>query len=318
MLKRSNIRLLPVLVWLVIMIGPGTPLMLGTARVMQSMFPNVVAFFLQIALIYLIALLANLAFARFTTWWLKRRMMGAFLRGDFALALRRLNFAERYMVFASREYMTIQRLIILAAMLRLDEARELALRTIRRVDDETEEQHRVALLILGEIAHIEKQYEVALDYFTRLIEMKANFLHINHKELAVLRLKLGQPEKALESVNQSLDLLNDTSYRQEVFKDDTSDAEKAVGRTMATKAWILAARGHVEEVESLLQNAIIKVENDHPPLLAEFHLYAGRAYHAMNNLAEARHLQKAAELDPQGITGAEAREILATLDSGAA
>lgn len=240
-----------------------------------------------------------------------------FFVGDYDRALARLEFARKYLIYPPAEYLNIHRMLTLAQMGRLDEAKDLAFRTLRRVDDESKREHHVALTVLGTVAMLQKQFDVAQDYHRRLVSISPDSKHFQFKDLAQIYMEMGELGAAMDMINECLRLLNNPDYVNKL-SGQTNFVSNLLGQAEAEKAWVLAAQSYHKEARILLHESASKVTNDYPALLAEYHEYVGRAYRAMNNLDEARrHLQKASELDPQGITGAEARDILATLDGGA-
>lgn len=307
----ANVNTTSLLTWLVITLTPGFAILMAASTLdPDTLLGRLLSqpFFTMLVIVLLIQFL----FARFTQYWLQNLQNPALLNGNHQLSLKRLNFAEKYLILSSRSYLNMQRLLHLEHKGQFEETRDLALRTLQRVDDETNIEYELALVALGDVAQFRKQYDVALDYYRRAV-FSGNHEDLPLKELAVSYMKMGKPYEALNMIDESLALLNDPTHRAKLVQKNNY-IRKTQGRAEAVKAWVLASLGHYGEATELLKQAEINIEGDYPLYRAIFHLYAGRAYKAMNDLVEARlHLQQASELDWQGIVGGEAREILAEM-----
>jgi tetratricopeptide (TPR) repeat protein len=88
--------------------------------------------------------------------------------------------------------------------------------------------------------------------------------------------------------------------------------DQRLGEDLAVLAWAVAANsGDAHEVESLLTEAFALSGTKTKPILAQLHYYAGRAYAALKDTQNSQtHFRQAAEIDPQGIFGGFARELL--------
>jgi len=88
--------------------------------------------------------------------------------------------------------------------------------------------------------------------------------------------------------------------------------DQRLGEDLAVLAWAVAANsGDAQEVEPLLTEAFTLCGTNTKPIVAQLHYYAGRAHAALKDEQNSQmHFRQTAEIDPQGIFGRFARELL--------
>jgi tetratricopeptide (TPR) repeat protein len=118
-----------------------------------------------------------------------------------------------------------------------------------------------------------------------------------------------EPNEALEQARQAVQIdRHATGMSKETLA-------SRLGEDLAVLAWALAVNSHdPTEVESALTEAFQLCGNKSASVSAQIHYHAGRAYVALHVSDKSReHLQRAAEIDPQGRFGRMARSTFPQL-----
>jgi tetratricopeptide (TPR) repeat protein len=283
-------------VWIVILISVPYGYVLDP---IYSRLPNNPTLLILVTFVLgLSALMAWVVIPPFLIGWDAHR---ALQRGDYALALRRVEWIKRFSI--DRTLYDGTRSSVLISAGRPQEAEEIVSKGLK-----TERVKKAAGLHLDNLGLAlmdQGRYEEAEAMFRRSLQAYPDRggAYDGLAELLILR---GEPGPSLEAAEQALTREQSRGWLYRRLSPGTC------GRMWANRAWALAALGRRRDAEQAILNAFTEIGTKDNPELAGVHYGAGMMRASLGDMRQAQEEWSAAKrLDPDGRYGRKADQALA-------
>ena len=224
---------------------------------------------------------------RVAPYWAGRK---PFLRGDYDLALRRLEWLERLQLTTPTLLHYKGTVLMFAG--RNQEAEQTLRRCLAR---EWSPAHKsLAMVNLGYVFLGQRRYDEAQQALEGAIKLRPNGA-VAYSSLAEVYLQQGiEPEKALELLDRGIQLKQKSEMQARVD-------QHIFGYLFANRAWALFMLGRPVEADAALDEALKFAAAPSKAGTAGVQYHVARALMASGQVPQAKqHFRKASETDPKG------------------